>query len=74
MLRDGDAIEDIIVVMNSPVMVIIYVRFIPRVINAGNSLCSVSLSLLLKPACEWWHLYGYDEQCYLSHNLTEYEK
>lgn len=51
MLHDGDGIEDLIVAMNSSVIIVIYVRFIPRVITAGNSLCTVSLSLVLKLTC-----------------------
>jgi len=51
MLHDGDGIEDLIAV-NSSVIIVIYVRFISRVITAGNSLCSVSLSLVLKLTCK----------------------
>lgn len=61
---DNDGIGDIIVAMNSSVIIVIYVRFILRVITAGNSLCSVSLSLLLKLACELRRLYGIYEQYY----------
>jgi len=50
--------------MNSS-MIVIYVRFMSRVITAGNSLCSVSLSLVLKLACGLKRLYGYDKQYYL---------